>query len=212
MTWATLLRPEYGRRETQAVCREVARHPSQSRWVVRAGRTSLSQSCPKVIEKLPRKPRFGPNSAKTGRHRQKWQTMKKWPMLVEFGQVSPKINQVGQKLAKCWPKSACDGWIWPKVGENWPKSVEVGQILAKSGRTGQVWPIWAKVGPKSSIACRARPHVGQVWPPAAEVWPTSANLGRTGAETRLPEQLSDNCWATLVQLWDKIGARWDHLG
>lgn len=118
----------------------------------------LPNNCPKVVEKMPRKPNIGPNSIKLGRF------AAPRPNLAKVGQSLTKFDRRGPDLAKktnsdlnrpslshtltnFGPKSTKAGQCWSKFGridQNLDRVEQVcpnvGRRRTKYGRDGRLWP------------------------------------------------------------------------
>lgn len=98
------------------------------------------------------------------------------------GRLGPKLGRHLQKLGNF-------NRVWPCVGQIWPNSAKIWPTLAEFGRS------WSKLGATS-----------------ANTWPKTASFGRIWTGSRLPGQLSNNCWTTLRQMLGNFGACRDRRG
>lgn len=87
--------------------------------------------CPKVVDKLPREPRIGPNSTQRGSLGQ---------MLAELRQSAVKFQVVLVDVDQVWAESAKSGQVVASLGQNrprldecWPNLPQIGINLVSTG-------------------------------------------------------------------------------
>lgn len=108
--------------------------------------------------------------------------------------IAPRA-ETHPKFGSTWPVRANCSATPAEVHRQFQVCIKIDPHVATFGHALSSWPKFAQV----------RTQNGQVWPTCFR---TSGNCGRISAESRLPEQRFENCWARLgprARLRPKLG-------